>query len=208
LSIVALVLAVLGVLAIRVVVEGRGALSAGDDHMARGNPAEAIAAFETSARWYLPLAPHVDDAYSRLRGLGGSEDPAVALAAWRGVRSAARATRTLWQPHGDHLAEADAAIARLSARTPGAAPIGAPGTPSSTAEREAWHQARLSRDGRAGLGGAVLAAFGIVLWLGGAGAMVSRGLDGGGKLIRKPALVAGAAIVVGLVCWFVGLYNA
>lgn len=205
--IVALVLAGLGALAIRVVIEGRGALEDGDDWMSRGRPAEAIAAFETSARWHLPLAPHVDEAYGRLRALGGSEDPAVALAAWRGIRSAARATRTLWQPHGDDLAAADAAIARLLARTPGAAPID-PAAPTSTADREAWHRARLSRDGRASLGGAVLAAFGIVVWLAGAGMLVSRGLARGGSLVRRPALVAGATFVVGLVCWFVGLYNA
>lgn len=206
--IVAVVLAVFGALGIRVVVEGRGALDEGDDWMTRGRPVEAIAAFEASARWYLPLAPHVDDAYTRLRALGASEDPGVALAAWRGIRSAARATRTLWQPHGDHLAAADTAIAALSARMPGAAPIGDPAVPTSTAEREAWHRARLSRDGRAGLGGALVAAFGIVLWLGGAGLLVSRGLTAGGSLVRKQSLVAGASIVVGLVCWFVGLYNA
>ncbi len=206
--IAALVLAGVGVLAIRVVASGRAAVEAGNDWVTRGKPLEAIGSFESAARWYFPIAPHVDEAYSQLRALGASEDPVVALAAWRGVRSAARATRTLWQPHGADLAAADAAIARLSARTPGAAPIGDPGQTTTTAEREAWHQARLSRSGRAGLGGAVLAALGIVLWLGGAAALARRGVDATGKLARRPALVAGATIVVGLVCWFVGLYNA
>ena len=61
--------AVLGALAIRVVVEGRRALADGDGFLLRGRPADAIRAYETAARWYLPLAPHVDEAYRKLRAL-------------------------------------------------------------------------------------------------------------------------------------------
>jgi hypothetical protein len=200
----ALVLALLGALAIRVVVEGRGALATGDDWLARGKPAEAIRAFEASARWYLPLAPHVDDAYARLRDQTKSADPAIALRAWRAIRSAARATRSLWTPHEDDLAAADAAIAKLAANDPQGAPV----DNDSPAYREAWHQARLSRDTRASLGSALLAGFGILLWIGGAVVVARRGISEAGALVRRPALLGGIAIVVGLVCWFAGLYNA
>jgi len=201
--IAALVLAVLGALAIRVVVEGRGELAAGEELLASGKRAEAIRAFEASARWYLPLAPHVDDAYARLRELATSEDPRVALAAWRAIRSAARATRSLWTPHADDLAAADAAIAKLAAADPeGAA------TEGDAKAREAWHQARLSREGRAGTGAVVLAALGIALWVAGAVQLARRGLTATGGVVRRPAGVGAAMIVVGLVCWFAGLYNA
>jgi hypothetical protein len=202
--IAAFVLAGLGALAIRVVVEGNRALATGDDWLARGRPVEAIRAFEASARWYLPLAPHVDAAYARLKKLTDPADPAIALRAWRAIRSGARATRTLWTPHADDLAAADAAIAKLAANDPQGAPV----ENDSPAAREAWHQARLSRDSRPGLGVALVAGLGIVLWIGGAVVLARRGIDQAGGIVRRPALVGGIMIVVGLVCWFAGLYNA
>ncbi|MDQ3368636.1 MAG: hypothetical protein M3680_24675, partial [Myxococcota bacterium] len=108
LVIAGIVLAALGALGIRVVLEGRRALAAGDAALSARRTADAIAAWETSARWYLPLAPHVDDAYARLTGLARS-DAKHALLAWRAVRRAALATRSLWTPHAGELAEADAA---------------------------------------------------------------------------------------------------
>jgi hypothetical protein len=209
LIVASLVLAGLGALAIRVVASGRAQLAAGDDAMARGKPAQAIRAFEASARWYLPLAPHVDAAYDRLRALATSEDPRTAIAAWRAIRGAARATRTLWTPHADDLATADAAIAKLAAADPEGAAVETAGEqPADVAAREAWQRARLARDSRPSTGAAVLAGLGVVLWVGGTLVLARRGISTSGRLVRRPALAAGAAIVVGLVCWFAGLYNA
>ena len=193
----AIVIAALAALAIRVVVEGRAALGEGDDWMLRGKPIEAAGAYEAAARWYLPLAPHVDQAYGKLRALAGNDDPAVSLAAWRAIRSAARATAGLWTPHAGDLADADAAIARLEARQLGAASPG-----PTTAAREAWYRDRLGRDTRAGHGGAVLAAFGVLVWLAGAIALVRASSAGSGRLLRAAVMLAGLA------CWAVGLYNA
>lgn len=216
LLVVALVLAGLGALAVRVVVEGRSALAQADAALARGAPAEAIRGFEAGARWYLPLAPHVDEAYDRLRELMAANDPAVAMAAARAIRAAARATTGLWTPHAEDLAAADRRIAELSARDPEAAPAG-----NTTAARESWYLNRLARDSRPSTGAAVVAALGILLWIGGFLVLVRRGLDDAGApepadrrraarlpLRRRPALVAAAMIVVGLVCWAAGLYNA
>lgn len=209
----AIVLAALGVLAIRVVVEGKAALAEGHDRLARGHVAEAIRSFEASARWYLPLAPHVDEAYARLRELASSDDPAVALRAARAIRSAARATRSLWTPHAEDLAAAELRIAKLSAADPEAAPAGG----DTAVARETWHLERLSRDSRPSPGAAVLAGLGIVLWLGGFFVLARRGVaddmresaKGSQVLVRRrAALAAGCAIVVGLVLWAAGLYNA
>src|SRR5690242_13451581 len=115
----AIVVAVLAALSIRIVACGRSALGDGDDWMLRGKPIEAAGAYEAAARWYLPLAPHVDDAYAKLKKLAASDDPTVQLAAWRAIRSASRATAGLWTPHAADLADANAAIAKLEARQPG-----------------------------------------------------------------------------------------
>ena len=201
--IAAFVLTVLGALAIRVVFEGRSALADGEAALARDDAHAAIRAFEASARWYLPFAPHVDEAYDRLRALTKSQQPGVAIAAWRGIRSAALATRGAWTPHADDLAAANRAIAELSARDPDAGLAG-----PTTAAREAWYQSRLTRDSRPSEGAIALAVLGLLAWVGGALALARWGITSGGALARRPAFVAGGVIVVGLVCWAVGLYNA
>jgi hypothetical protein len=190
----ALVVAVLAALSIRIVVEGRSALGDGDDWMLRGKPIEAAGAYEIAARWYLPLAPHVDEAYAKLKKLAASDDPGVQLAAWRAIRSAARATAGLWTPHAADVADADAAIARLEARQVGAASPG-----GTTAAREGWYRDRLEHTTRANHGAALLAAFGVLVWLGGA---FSLARASSGKLLRAGIMLAG------LVCWAAGLYNA
>ncbi|MDB4958144.1 MAG: hypothetical protein JWO36_5713 [Myxococcales bacterium] len=198
----ALVLAGLGALAGRVVLEGRSALAEGDDSMLRGHRDEAIAAYERAARWYLPVAPHVDAAYDRLREL--TRDPATELAAARAIRGAALATRSLWTPHAADLAAANLVISRASARDPRA---GA-GAGDTTATRESWYLGRLERETGPSAAAAALAIFGIAGWVFGAIALARRGIDPAGKLVRRPALMSVTAIVLGVLCWAVGLYNA
>jgi hypothetical protein len=180
LAIGAIALAVIGVIGLRAVLAGRSALADGDDWMLRGKPAEAIRSYEAAARWYVPLAPHVDAAYTKLRALAGKPDQA--LLAWRAIRSAARATRSLWQPHAADLAEADAQIAKLEAGA----------TPSP------WFAGRLAEDPRPSIAMAALAGLGILLWLCGVAVVV----------FRRWSMPAGGMIVLGVAVWLVGLYNA
>jgi len=204
--IAAIVLAGVGALALRVVLEGRAALAEGDQAHDAKRPADAIAAWETAARWYLPGAPHVDEAYARLIHLAGDPDsaPRLALAAWRAVRGAARATRSLWTPHEGDLADADAAIARLSADDPEASLAGG----ADHAARVAWHRRELARDPRPRPRAVALACLGIAAWLSGAGWLVRRGIDRAGRLARRPALAAAALTAAGLAAWAIGLYTA
>jgi hypothetical protein len=203
LVIAAIVLAGLGSLAVRAVLEGRAALAEGDAALTARRPADAIAAWETAARWYLPGAPHVGEAYARLVRLA-SDDPRHALAAWRAVRSAARATRSLWTPHASDLAAADAAIARLSADDPEASLAGGP----DHAARVAWHLGELARDPRPRPAAVALACLGIAAWLSGVAWLVRRGMDASGRLVRRPALAATALTLGGLAAWLLGLYTA
>jgi len=201
LVIAAIVLAGLGALGIRVVLEGRSALADGDEALANKRPGDAISGWEAAARWYLPGAPHVDEAYDRLLEFARTHK---SLTAWRAVRSAARATRSLWTPHAAHLAEANAAIAGLSADDPDAARASSNDRPT----RLAWHQDRLADDPRPSPGAAALAIAGILCWLVGIGVLVRRGVDARGRLARRPVLVGLAITVMGVVGWAAGLYSA
>lgn len=203
LIVIAIVVAGLGALAVRVVIEGRGALADGDAALTAKRPLDAIAAWESAARWYLPLAPHVDEAYARLVEFANS-DTKYRIAAWRAVRRAATATRSLWQPHADDLAAANTALAKLSAEHP----EGAPAAGQNVAERTAFFAARLAEDRRPSRGAAALAILGILSWLAGIGVVVRRGIDAGGRLVRRPALVGIGLSLVGVVAWAAGLYNA
>lgn len=211
LAVAAVVLAAAFALAIRAVASGRAALAEGDAAYAARRPTDAIAAWEAAARWYLPGAPHVDEAYARLVRLAeaGIEPRAargeiVALAAWRAVRGAARATRSLWTPHAADLAAADAAIARLAAEAPGGSPAAGP----DPAARAAWHLRELSRDPRPRPAAVALACLGIAAWLAGLAGLVRRGVTDAGRLARRPALAAAALTAAGLAAWALGLYLA
>jgi hypothetical protein len=173
------------VISLRVVLGGRSALGDGDDWMLRGKPEQAIRSYEAAARWYLPLAPHVNAAYAKLRAL--ADDSPTGLLAWRAIRTAARATRTLWQPHAADLAAADAHIAYLEARD---------GSTSAISQREAWQSAMLSEDVRANVFATILAGSGILVVV-----------VGGVLLVRRNRFAA-AIVAAGTVCWLVGLYNA
>lgn len=199
--IAAIVIAALGAVAVRVVMEGKTALADGDAALTGKRTRDAIASWESAARWYLPFAPHVDTAYARLRDATKSEH---ALEAWYAIRRAARATRSLWQPHADDLAAADAAIAQFAGAHPEAAPAGG----KTVAERTAFQTARLAADGRPSRGAAALAVLGILCWLVGIGIVVVRGIDAAGKLVRRPTIVGAAVTVLGFVAWAAGLYNA
>lgn len=198
----------LAVVVSRAVWEGRGALASGDTAAARGDHAEAIAQWRRAARWYAPLAPHVDDAYERLESLAVTAeargDTATALAAWRGVRGSVLATRSFFVPHRERLQPANDNIARLMAAVEG--PAADPG--KTVSEREAWHYQRLARDNAPSIGWAVFALGGLAMWIGGGFLFALRGLSETGQLIRRPSGIAGALVGVGLVIWLLGLYNA
>lgn len=186
----AIAIAVLGAVAGRVIVSGRAALAAGDAAAEAGDLDLAIQRWESAARWYLPIAGHVDEAYTRLIALTG-KDRRHALAAWRAVRSAALATRGLWTPHADDLATANAAIAEIASRDPEGALAGGP----DAAARKTFHTERLARDLGPSRGAVVLFVLGIACFLAGVG-----------LLLRKsgPSLAGAAVTVVGVVGWMIG----
>ncbi len=113
------VVALLVILAARNVLEGTAANRRSDELRARGDLDGAIALAMAATRAYVPWAPHVGAGYDRLRDIAlGAElagDSETALLAWEAIRAGARATRTLYTPFADRLAEADDRIAVLLA---------------------------------------------------------------------------------------------
>ncbi|HEY5935154.1 MAG TPA: hypothetical protein VIU61_10980 [Kofleriaceae bacterium] len=194
LVILAIVLAGVGALGVRVIRAGQSALADGDAAIADQRPRDAIAAWEQSARWYFPAAPHVDDAYARLRTLAANNPRS--LAPWYAIRRAALATRSLWTPHAEDLAAADAAIAKLASAQ------------QEDPSRLAWHEAQLAAPTRPGIGSTVLAVLGIVAWLTGIGVTLRRGLAEDGAWIKRPALVGLGIAAAGIAGWAAGLYTA
>jgi hypothetical protein len=197
----------LGAVLTRVFWDGRRALAAGDAAMARGDAPAALVEWRRAARWYAPLAPHVADAYERMEALARAAeekgDQALALDAWRGIRSSALATRSLYTPYEDRLAEANQHLAALMARQE----VALDPKQDERARRE-LHLGLLLRRDDPSVPWTLLALGGFAMWVGGGFWLARRGVTADDQLDRKNAIRAAALIVVGLVLWMLGLYKA
>jgi hypothetical protein len=197
----------LAVIITRAVWQGRGALDAGDQALAAKDSEEAIRHWRRAARWYVPLAPHVADAYDRLEGLAAlaekEGDLRTALAAWQGVRGSILATRSFYTPHADRLEPANRKIADLMTRLDTTPPSDM--TPEKLA---AWHYELLARDESPSVGWSLLAVLGFLVWIGGGVLFALRGVSAEDRLERRPAITAGLLVMAGLFVWLIGLYNA
>jgi hypothetical protein len=204
----------LGVVVTRAVWEGRAALADGDAAHEAGDSARAIARWRRAARWYVPGAPHVGDAYDRLEHLARQAeergDLDTALSAWRGVRGSILATRSFYVPHADRLAPANRRIAALMARADDAALMTRADSAAldTEAERAAWHYDLLSRDESPSVGWTLLALLGLAMWLGGGFLFAWRGVTPDDRLVPAAAARAGALVAVGLFVWMLGLHQA
>lgn len=198
----------LGVVVTRAVWEGRAALSDAGDALEEGDPHEAVALYRRAARWYVPLAPHVGRAYDQLETIAKQAERAgdteLALAAWRGVRSSIKATRSFFTPHGHRLDGANKRIAALMAQIEG--PDADPG--KSLEQREQWHYDLLDRDEAPSVFWSIVALLGFGMWLGGGVLFAVRGVSREDTLVARTAAASGILVAVGLVVWLLGLYKA
>lgn len=197
----------LAVVVTRAVWQGRGALDDGDQALSAGDSEEAIRHWRRAARWYVPFAPHVTDAYDRLEALAAlaeqKGDLRTALAAWQGVRGSILATRSFYTPHEERLEPANQKIAGLMARLDPTPPVD-----MSREQLIAWHQELLARDEAPSVLWSVIAVLGFLVWIGGGVLFALRGVSPEDRLVRRPAIAAGLLVMVGLVVWLTGLYNA
>jgi hypothetical protein len=196
----------LAVVVTRAVWQGRGALDDGDSALEANETEEAIRGWRRAARWYVPLAPHVSDAYDRLEALANlaekKGDLRTALAAWQGVRGSILATRSFYTPHEDRLDPANRKIAELMAKLDTTPPAD-----MSHQELAAWHHELLARDESPSVAWSLIAVVGFLVWIGGGVLFAVRGVSPEDRLVRRPAITAGVMVMAGLVVWLLGLYN-
>jgi hypothetical protein len=195
----ALVLALLAIVAARVVWSSRGEWKAAQSSTGE----ERLTHLSRAARLYAPGNPYSRRALAALvdTGRAGGPDSKVALDAWRLARSAILATRSVYTVSTDVLAEANARIAELMATSE-------PASRGTLDERRAWHAARLAQDDAPSVPWTLLALAGLASWIGCAFGFFLRGLDENDRLRKRAALLWSAGVVVGLVLFFVGLANA
>lgn len=195
----------LGVVVVRVAVDGRASLKAGEAAEARGDRAGAIRQYLDAARMYLPGSPTVRRALDHLDVLATTaaqaQDSTTERAALEAIRAAILGARSSYTPEEERLARVDRRLAALYAT------VEDPGVdPSASVEtRTAWHAARLAQRPGPAVGYVVLALLGLALWLSAVVGFVRRGLDGGLRLRRAPALAAGIAFAVGFALFLTGL---
>jgi hypothetical protein len=192
---VALALLVVGSLILRAWLDGRAQLREADAMAEAGDLDGEIRHLGRAARWRLPLADHDELARERLRELAERETQAghvrEALVAWRELRSAILATRTIDVVDPEQLEAANAAIVELmvlEAREAGVA-----------VDSARW-ATELDED-LAPRGRSLLAAACFAAWLIACIGFFVRGIDGKGRLEPRPALRWGAAVLVLLLGW-------
>ena len=213
----ALALITLGLVTLRVLWSSHGEWREAERCLTENEPSPAMAAmaamaaidhFGRAARLYAPGSPWTERSLYRLEEMAlGAEahtDDALALMAWRELRSSVLATRSFYTPHPAALERANQHIARLMARTE--SPSVSPG--ANLATRERWHAARLGQDDAPSVLWSLLALLGLVGWIGAAIGFLVRGIDKEARLRREAAIGWGLGIVAGLALFLVALGRA
>ncbi len=119
-----IVVAVIAVL-LRVLWGGHAECARAGAELEAGRPFQAALHYERAIRWYLPGSPYVGRAADALQDLAevaeAADDPELALFAWRGLRSAAYATRSFYQPLPRRIVRAEERITALMEADPAGA---------------------------------------------------------------------------------------
>ncbi|MEZ4467201.1 MAG: hypothetical protein R3F43_22845 [bacterium] len=200
--------AVLAVVWIRCVVEGRAELERAE---AAPDFASKIEHFQYALRWYAPAGGVSAQAADALEGLArlaeaqGRRDDA--LAAWRRLRGGILAIRHLGEPLGERLPMVNARIADLMAD----AQLAEGGPTLRGRDRAALiadHAALLALDPTPAAGWRMAILLGFLGWVASAFAVTRRGFDAELKVRPGPLLRWGASTVVCFGIWLLALWRA
>jgi hypothetical protein len=195
----------LAVVVVRVLLDSRAALSAGEAALSRGDRADAVRDFHHAVRMYCPGSPFVARALRRLdevaAGAKAGSDVGLERLALEAIRGGLLGARSLYTPHAGRVTAADARLAEIYVALEDPA-VAAGAGPE---ERLAFHRERLARRPRAAPAASVLALLGFGLWLGAAVTFLRRGIDRTLVVRRAWALWCSLAFVMGLTLFLAGL---
>jgi hypothetical protein len=193
--IAAAALLVLAPLVARTLVDGRAELARADAAAEAGDRDGEIRHLGRAARFRLPLAQHDELALARLlelaRDASEADEIAIALAAWRELRSALLSTRVLDVSEPELLAQANAAIVELM--------VDEARANNRPIARERWAE-ELEQD-LAPRGRTLAAALLFAAWLVACIGFFARGVDATGRLNPRPALRWGGSVLLLLIAW-------
>jgi hypothetical protein len=195
------------VLLLRVLWGGRAECGRAAEELDAGRPYQAVLHYERAVRWYLPGSPYVGRAADELWAMGEAADAAgdaeLALFAFRGLRGAAYATRSFYQPLSSRIEAAELRIAELMVADPAAR------WPDRTLGEEARRAevlANLQQHTDPATGWVIALEVGFVAWLGAGGALAWRLGRGGNR--RRTTLWLAATFASGYALWIVGMWRA
>ena len=179
-----------GALVGRCLSRGQALMASSDQAFDRGDLRRATRDARQAAILYVPVAPHVSQAYARLRAIAvGAEaagSPQAALFAWRAMRAAALSTRSFGALHDAELKEAETGIQRLTKTKS----LGQKSVVSS--KLTVWNLMLL-------LGLALaLSGFFIVVW---------RGVSANARWSWKGARFGAFLTAAGVLVWFLAVYK-
>jgi len=128
----------------------------------------------------------------------------LALSAYRTIRSSCLGTRSFYTPHSDRLTTANRRIASLMAhQDPPPMDRG-----KTVDQRRDEHYELLERMEQPSPFWSILACLSFLAWVGGGFGFVLRALNKNLEIQRRPALIWGGVVGVGLVLWVVSLLVA
>ena len=200
-----LLVVALGAMTFRVVRDGETALAESDAAFHRGDLSNAVLYARRAAIAYAPGAPHTRAALKRLRAVAvGSEgvgDLGSARLAWGAVRAAAVETRGFTEPYATERAEADRALARLSA---------SPMSADAEAHARAVEKARALLQELPGPSplASTLLVVGLATAALGLGLVAARGLTREGRLVPRGFILGTVVFALGVACWTFAAYRA
>ena len=200
-------LALLALMSARALLEARAQLARAEPALMAGDLPSAVTQLRLAARWDAPGNFYAQRALTSLEQLALAADQrgdaALALRAYRALHAALHASRGLSVREPELLERADARIAELMAREP--APARDAGL--SAAERAARYRELLRLKAPRTLG-VLLACGGFFVWVLAFAALVLRGLDDEGRVVKAVARPSFLCLVFGWVAFAVGLHLA
>ncbi|RME47485.1 MAG: hypothetical protein D6795_14030 [Deltaproteobacteria bacterium] len=208
--IVAMALLLLAIVVARVHHASWRAFHAGRSAQAAGDTPGAIANFERAIHFYAPGSPWVESSVKALWAIGAgaeeSGDRALALSAYRTLRSSLYAVRSTYTPFSEWIGRCDDRIARLVAEDPDYRSR-FPGV--SAAALEARVRENLSRNEAPDVLWSIVVEIGFFGWVGGTIGFILRALGESRETFSsRRAIVWGSIVVAGYALWIVGLMKA